>query len=377
MGVMIEEIAKQMEEDEHVRDSLAVLVVDTMGIYWGMKHPNQYPAEREMLQEFGLFPGSFGEKLHVLIPHGFKEVFDEQDLEYDDVLRIRPGELEVEDWLAAYEIDQNSPTGILISRVINTLRERYRLGNFGFNEINRELDKIEKVRSPDTFTHKNVLQAARNRFMAAEDWGIFEKEGTGIYDIIRPGRITVLDVSGYRQYIGQWGVRSLIVGFLAKKIYRERTLWRRIEENKIARGESPLAVGGFPKVWMFIDEAHQFAPRAGNPPSLSPLREWIRQGRNPGLSLVMATQQPGGLVKDAISQCDIIICHRLTAKADRAELSEITPSYMKDIPSAADTFGKEVGTALVIDDNSEEVFVIKIRPRKSHHAGREAFLIGA
>lgn len=377
MGVMLEEIVQQMDNNEVIRNSLSAMVIDTMGIYWALKYPNRDPEEKELLEDYPMSPQSFTKRVKVFIPAGFKEAFKKNKLEYDRILSIRPGELEVVDWLSAFNIDQNIPTGILMTRLINELKETFPANDFGFKEIFRELQKIERLgKSGIDFAQRNVIQAARNRFVGAEDWGIFQKEGTSIFDLVKPGQVSVIDVSGYRQYIGEWGVRSLIVGFLAKKIYRERTLWRRVEEGHFAEGNSAFSLSRFPKVWMFMDEAHQFVPRRGSPPSLPALREWIRQGRSPGLSLVLATQQPGRLVQDAVSQCDIIISHRLTAKDDRTTLSGITPSYAEDIPGAVDTFGKKVGTALVLDDNSEEVYVTRIRPRRSHHAGREPLLLG-
>lgn len=377
MGVMLEEIIQQMDNNEIIRNSLSALVIDTMGIYWALKYPNRDPEEKGLLEDYTMSPESFTRRVKVFIPAGFKEAFEKNKLDYDRILSIQPGELEVVDWLSAFGIDQNIPTGILMTRLINELKETFPANDFGFKEIYRELQKIERLgKSGIDFAQRNVIQAARNRFIGAEDWGIFQEEGTSIFDLVKAGQVSTIDVSGYRQYIGEWGVRSLIVGFIAKKIYRERTLWRRVEEGRFAEGNPTFSLSRFPKVWMFMDEAHQFIPRRGKPPSLAPLREWIRQGRNPGLSLVLATQQPGRLVRDAVSQCDIIISHRLTAKDDRTTLSEITPSYAKDIPGAVDTFGKKVGTALVLDDNSEEAYVVRIRPRRSHHAGREPLLLG-
>ncbi len=100
--------------------------------------------------------------------------------------------------------------------------------------------------------------------------------------------------------------------------------------------------------------------------------EWLRQGRQPGLSLVLATQRPSALGKDVLSQADVIICHRLTLRDDIRALEEARPTYLKEtIPEAMDRLGTGRGAAIVIDDVTESYHVIKIRPRASEHGGGE------
>jgi hypothetical protein len=62
----------------------------------------------------------------------------------------------------------------------------------------------------------------------------------------------------------------------------------------------------------------------------------------------------------------------LTAQEDIDMLSMIRPTYMRgDIAESIKKMGHEKGVALLVDDTSESVHVIKVRPRVSWHGGGE------
>ncbi|MCK5334119.1 MAG: ATP-binding protein, partial [Candidatus Aenigmarchaeota archaeon] len=122
--------------------------------------------------------------------------------------------------------------------------------------------------------------------------------------------------------------------------------------------------------WMLIDEAHQFLPNEGVTVASGPLLQWVKIGREPGVSLVLATQMPYKLHNEAISQCDLVITHRLTSRNDIESLANIMQSYMRyGIPEYFDRLPREKGSALILDDNSERLYEIRMRPRMSWHAG--------
>ena len=125
-----------------------------------------------------------------------------------------------------------------------------------------------------------------------------------------------------------------------------------------------------PIVWMFIDEAHMFMPRDKPNIAREVLLEWVRVGRQPGLSLVLATQRPNKLHPDAISQCDLFISHRMTAKPDIEAVSALRPSYMhQDFDRYYQEMPRSKGFAIILDDNTEKLWLVKIRPRFSWDGG--------
>jgi hypothetical protein len=84
----------------------------------------------------------------------------------------------------------------------------------------------------------------------------------------------------------------------------------------------------------------------------------------------MATQQPGVIHRDAMTQSDVVIAHRLTAQPDIEALNSIMQTYLLESirKSMSDLPGLK-GSALILDDNSERIYPIRVRPRFTWHGG--------
>ena len=107
-----------------------------------------------------------------------------------------------------------------------------------------------------------------------------------------------------------------------------------------------------PLVWMFLDEAHEFLPKEGKTPATNALIQLLREGRQPGISMVLATQQPGVIHRDVMTQSDIVLSHRLTNKHDIDALNEMMQSYLLEtISKSMRTLPSEKGSAILLDDN--------------------------
>ena len=142
---------------------------------------------------------------------------------------------------------------------------------------------------------------------------------------------------------------------------------RKAEEIEVITGEKHKSS---PMAWIMIDEAHQFIPNEGVTAASEPLLTLIKEGREPGISLLLITQIPNKLHSDALAQSDIVISHHLTSEADMHALRGIMQTYaMKDIEEYMNQLPRKKGVALVLDDNSERIYTIQIRPRLSWHAG--------
>jgi len=131
-----------------------------------------------------------------------------------------------------------------------------------------------------------------------------------------------------------------------------------------------------PQVWMLIDEAHQMLPKEGTTPATSALISLLREGRQPGISLVLATQQPGKIHDDVITQSDIVLSHRLTAKQDIDALNKMMQSYMRlGITEQINDLPREKGAAILLDDTSERIYPLRVRPKLSWHAGSSPSIV--
>jgi len=122
--------------------------------------------------------------------------------------------------------------------------------------------------------------------------------------------------------------------------------------------------------WIFIDEAHEFLPQEGKTGATDALIQILREGRQPGLSLVLATQQPGKIHTDVMTQSDVVISHRVTSKQDLEALNLIMQSYvLENIKQQIDDLPNLKGSAIILDDNSERIYPMRVRPRFSWHGG--------
>lgn len=343
-GVIAEEIIKLPEE---TKQNLACLLIDTMGIFWSMKNPNDQDVL--LLSQWGLKPEGF--PIRNIVPFGLTDFYDKAGIAYDGTFAIKPSELSVGDWALTFEINLLEPLGILLERALKKLKGREYAIKDVINEI--ESDK----RSDD----KEKL-ALENRFLAAEGWGIFSNQSTPIEDFLKSGTTSVLDVS-----LQEWNIRNLMLGILLREIYELRTAARREEELAIMGGEF---IKKIPMTWIIMDEAENFIPLRKETAATRDILTLLRQGRQPGISLVLITQRPNKIHEDAISQADLVIAHRLTAKPDLDALSTIMQTYLLfDIKKSVGELPKEKGSALILDDNSERLFNIQVRPRQSWHAG--------
>lgn len=349
-AVIAEEFFRLPDE---VRNNLSMLMIDTMGIWWSLKNPNE--KQISLLKDWGLKPRSFD--ADVYIPEGFEEQYKEADVPFDHTFSIRASSLSTEDWSIAFDISLVDPLGVLLERVMRTLEDEE---NYGVEGI------IEAIKN-DERSSKDVKQALENRFLSAKEWGIFSQEGLTIEEILSPGKVSVLDMSYFGHLSSGWSVRGLLTGLLSRRIYRKRVEARRQEEVSSIRGTKNISV---PMTWILIDEAHQFLPADGKTPASGPLTTLVKEGRQPGISVSFITQRPGAIHPNAISQSDLIISHRLTARPDLEALRNIMQTYMTfDIKDYINDLPRKKGAAIVLDDNSERIYSMRVRPRMSWHAG--------
>jgi hypothetical protein len=111
-------------------------------------------------------------------------------------------------------------------------------------------------------------------------------------------------------------------------------------------------------------------PREGKTSATDALITIRREGRQPGISLILATQQPGKIHTDVMTQSDTIISHRITAKLDTDALGLLMQSYMREgLDRYLDELPRVNGAAIILDDNNEKMYPIRIRPRFTWHGG--------
>jgi hypothetical protein len=360
MGVIAEGLATAPKE---VSDNISTVIFDTMGIYWTMKFPNR--KDQDLLEQWGL-PLKPLDNVDVFVPYLYYDIYREKEIPVDYPFALTLREVLPQEWREVFGLPFDNPIAILIEKVITDLRERN--DYFSFEDI---ISYIEKTNAPS-----HIKDGAILRFQAAEKWGLFKEKGLNIDEIVNGGRVSVLDLSPYIGSVGGWSLRALVINLVAKAIFLKRIFYRKFEEVKDVL-EYFYEKKDFPLTWLMIDEAHEFLPREPEKTLASDiLVQILREGRQPGVSLVLATQQPGKLHTDAMTQSDIVFAHRVTSKLDIAALENIMQTYAhKGLAVEMERLPRWKGSVLVLDDNSERIFPMRIRPRFTWHGGEDPIAI--
>lgn len=360
LGVIAEGMTNLPEE---ISKNLSVIILDTMGIYWTMKYANK--KDENLLDDWNLKAAGFDVK--IFTPIGYYDEFRKKGIPTDFPFSIMPSEFDAADWCMTFEIPINSSMGVLIERVISNLNEKKK--NFSISDIIKEVKADKKV-------EQNIKDAVENRFVSAEKWGLFSEKGTALKDLILPGKITILDVSCYATLPGSKEISALVIGLVAQKLFMERMVARRTEEFESIKNATTFFEEEIPEkerkpmVWLMIDEAHEFLPKDGKTSATHALLTILREGRQPGISLVLASQQPGQIHIDVMTQSDTVISHRITAKVDIEALGALMQSYMrKDLDAELNDLPRVKGAALIFDDTNERIYPMMVRPRFTWHAG--------
>ncbi len=367
LGVLAEELSNLPKE---ASQNIASLIFDTMGIFWTMKYRNE--KDKSLLQEWNLKPKELPAK--IFVPYGYYEDYLQRGIPIDYKFALDASEMNSEDWILTFGLDIINPVSILIQRTITKLKEK---GKFGIDDIIYEIER-------DSKTSAEIRNAATALFEAADTWGIFAKgseKPTRVKDLITAGTTSILDLSVYNS-VGTFNIRALVISLVSRKIFNQRMAARKKEEIEAITGRLNYMSGTEkkedPLVWMFIDEAHEFLPLNKKTIATDALVQLLREGRQPGISLVLATQQPGQIHRDVMTQSDIVISHRVTSEPDLQALNQIMQSYLlESIKQYMDELPTLKGSAIILDDNSERIYPMRMRPRFTWHGGEAPTAIRA
>jgi len=379
LGVIAEGISDLPAE---IKKNISVVLLDTMGIYWTMKYPNN--KEKGILKEWGLKPKSLDVK--IFTPIGYFDEYRKKGIPTDYPFAIDPSELDASDWCVTFDVKATEPIGVLIEKIIYDLKDRKESSGKDF-AISDILSSIDIDKGSDAQT-KN---AAKNLFFNVKNWGIFEEEtstdkkskkpgykATQLSELAKGGQVTVLDLSCYATMPNSWNIKNLVVGLISEKLFIQRMEVRKNEEYQEIHkainifGDQEIKKFDYPLVWLVIDEAHEFLPSTGKTLATDPLITILREGRQPGISLILASQQPGKINTDVMTQADVVIAHRITAKIDTEALGTLMQSYMREgLVEQLDNLPRSQGAAIIFDDNNEKMYPIKLKPRLTWHGGED------
>ena len=176
--------------------------------------------------------------------------------------------------------------------------------------------------------------------------GLFSGIPTPIGELLRPGRASVIDMTGIQPEL-----QGMIVAKLLTEIFEAR------KRRLISPG------------MVVVEEAHNYIPErgSGNAASTGIIRTIAAEGRKFGLGLMVISQRPARVDKNVISQCNTQIIMRVTNPNDLKALSKGLEGMTSDLEEEIKRLPP--GTAMLVSNEIERPVTVSIRPRKSRHGG--------
>lgn len=406
LGVLAESLAS----DNWLRQGdnrQAILLIDTMNVFLTMPHHihDIYKETNVKLKEMRKW-GLEKETLDVVLYYPKGTERPEEGVSRE--ITIKPADLSGEDWAALFEVDTfTDPIGQLVAEIYDKVAIEGYLDNNGLQVEAKEQYSIPDLLSclnlcPDVQRYEQkTIEATRRRLKAIGRLPLFSPTGVNMHEVFSPGRVSVLLLRDLDD-----NIRSLLVAVLTKRIMQLRSISDRferlasvqysklqsvkdgsdlkvIEEVKKKYEEyQKRSLEGLPRGWVIIDEAHNYMPTKSIMPSSAPLKKYVNEGRNLGLSIVAATQNPSALDQSIRRNADLLIIHSISMKDDIAAAEGMLNTL---IPDSFD-FGRErittrvfeqlirslpSGYAVISSDTLNRVIVVKVRPRFTVHGGTD------
>lgn len=362
LGVFLEGIfIPAAEEDDAPRD--ACIIFDIQDQFWTLGYAPQPSlagdaAQLRDLAMWGLAPASV-QGLNVLVP-----AISDSPVPNAVPFSLAPTQLSPSDWLAILELERFSPMGQALLGLLDAEGPRQPA------ELVARFDQSGALLNFQAGT----IDGLRWRLESLEKTGIIGAKGISIDGLLQPGAMSVILMRNLSE-----SVRGLVVGVISRLVADR--MGRAQQVRKVAM-RTGVAVGDEPtfatRLWMVLDEAHVLVPSDGATAATAPLIDYVKRGRDAGLSLIFATQQPSAVNSKLISQVDLTITHTLGFETDLTAAvarmpTRTTADYDVDnekVGSLSDVIRSlGPGEAVVADASSGRAFVVKIRPRVTAHGG--------
>lgn len=370
LGVLVEGISKLATASsiQHKVKPITSIIIDTQSQFWtlGYAPRENIQANREQLgelQRWNLEPNYLSSAKVFSPPSSAKLLGTEK------TLQIRPKDVRAEEWCGLLGQEVYSPQGHIIATTLDALCDR----DFEISDI---LNYIA-----DDSNWPSMAESSRNAISYKLDdyrrTNLFSAGGLRVKDFLEEGTCNILSLRELRNED-----KSLITAVIARNLFD--ILGRHHNKKKSASFfQRPFEGDGTPeRVWLVIDEAHVVAPKDQLSPARSALVEYVKRGRDAGLSLVLATQQPSALDDRILSQVNVTFSHRLSFQSDISAAVDRIPTKsvksMKFAGTSLTDFGDMVrildaGQCFLGDQVSSRTVLVQIRPRVSAHGGYSPF----
>ena len=277
--------------------------------------------------------------------------------------RLAPDQLSDEDWLTTLDLERFSPMG---QALLELLEQRP-------GSLPADLRDLAKQGTATRGFQDSTIEGLRWRLAGLSKSDLVGNPGLSIDDLCAKGTVSVLLLrelpDSMRQLVT--GVISRLISDRFGRFQQEMRLARRSHKNQ-PNEDLPQ------RVWLIVDEAHVLVPSGARTAASGPIIDYVKRGRDAGLSLIFATQQPSAVDSRLMSQVDITFTHTLGFEVDISAAIQRMPTRTSityqhagfDLPSLGDAIRTlEPGDCIVADSASGRAFAMRVRPRVTAHGG--------
>jgi ABC-type thiamine transport system ATPase subunit len=373
----------------------AVLLFDPLDVYWTTRFPVVESDNKEAHKHYQLAKSVGLPQLEYHVEAWLPGVSAarEADPDWFRTLTIPVPAMGLEEWEVLLNVNTMSdPIGQAFADLLALVRAKgYRnqgedispKSEFGLGELSSAIGADELT---GTY-HPETLRALRQRLGALEGTGLFSVTGTRIGELLAAGQVTVVMLGRLPQ-----SYRSSVVAVLTRMLIEERSRGAFAEKRLVLDPElsgrtkteiERIARASVPRTVVMLDEAQSFlAPGADNP-ARNLFIKLVKEGRNMGLSAVLATQQPSALDQRVLSQVETFIAHQLVTDPD---IRAVRENLKSELPDSIQFGARELDFANLLRQITPGVCVVSaadmntavrrasivhVRPRATIHGGIE------
>lgn len=374
----------------------AVLLFDPLDVYWTTRYPVG-PSENEEVHR------------HYLMAEQNRVANREYDVEawvpgsqhrrtndpsWFQTLLLPVSSLGPDDWEGLLSLNLVAePMGQCLADAIGLARNSgYTVGG-KFVAGRRDLDLDDILAAAGSIElsgvyHPETVRAVRQRIHGLKGLGLFDRLGTTVQNLLHAGRLTVVMLGrlsqSYRVAVVSILTR-LLVEFRSETAFAEKRLALDPELTEGERSKLSAAVAsGVPRTVVALDEAQTFLAPGESSAARDIFIRLVKEGRNVGLSCVLATQQPSAIDQKILSQVETFIAHQLVTESDIRAVRDNLKSSLPEEIEYGQRSGIEIsallrelqpGTCLVsasdLSVSTRRCLVAHVRPRGTVHGGVE------
>lgn len=360
LGVLVEGIFHK--DRGNVCD--AAVIFDIQDQFWtlGYAPSKKFEVDQEQIKDldsWGISPAALSE-VKVWVPRA-----SDTQVVGAVPFSLAAAQLSQDDWLSILELDRYSAMGQALLTLIAQ--------NPGSTPS--QLANLCDTRGVLSNFQQSSIDGLKWRLDSLGSSQVIESNGLAVDDLLRRGQLTVILMRNLSE-----AIRGLIVGVISRLVADRMGRIQQARKVALRTGQALPADSDnlTNRLWLVLDEAHVLVPSDGSTAATGPMIDYVKRGRDAGLSLIFATQQPSAVNSKLISQVDMTLTHMLGFDTDLGAAIARMPTrstieYEIDhtsIGSMSDVIRSlGPGECIVADQASSRIFVARIRPRATAHGG--------